>query len=71
METPKDKKELHTFLGMATYMSSFIPKLADHTAPLRGLLKENVEIICMEFITLESFSEGEVHDLYSNDPGVL
>ena len=31
METPKDKKELHTFLGMATYMSSFIPKLADHT----------------------------------------
>ena len=45
METPKDKKELHTFLGMATYMSSFIPKLADHTAPLRDLLKENVEFV--------------------------
>ena len=33
VEPPKDKKELHTFLGMATYMSSFIPNLADHTAP--------------------------------------
>ena len=28
---------------MATYTSSFIPKLADHTAPLRDLLKENVD----------------------------
>jgi len=28
---------------MATYMSSFIPNLADHTAPLRNLLKENVD----------------------------
>ena len=45
MKTPKDKKELHTFLGMATYMSSFIPKLADHTAPLRDLLKENVDFV--------------------------
>ena len=43
LEPPKDKKELHTFLGMATYMSSFIPNLADHTAPLRNLLKENAD----------------------------
>ena len=42
LEPPKDK-ELHTFLGMATYMSSFIPNLADHTAPLRNLLKENAD----------------------------
>ena len=41
-EQPKDKRELHTFLGMATYMSSFIPNLADHTTSLRNLLKENV-----------------------------
>ena len=33
MGTPKDKKELHTFLGMATYMGSFIPKLADILDP--------------------------------------
>jgi len=43
LEPPKDKKELYTLLGMATYMSSFIPNLADHTAPLRNLLKENVD----------------------------
>ena len=43
LESPKDKGELHTFLGMITYMSSFIPNLADHTAPLRNLLNENVD----------------------------
>ena len=51
LNPPKDK-ELHTFLGMTTYMSSFIPNLADRTAPLRNLLKENVD--CMESITFES-----------------
>ena len=45
LEPPKDKKELHTFLGMATYMNSFIPNLADHTALLRNLLKENVDFV--------------------------
>jgi len=45
LEPPKGKKELHTFLGMATYMSSFFPNLADHTAPLRNLLKENVDFV--------------------------
>ena len=43
LEPPKDKKELHTFLGMETYMSSFIPNLDDHSTPLRNLLKENVD----------------------------
>lgn len=43
LEPPKHKKKLHTFLEMVTYMSSFIPNLADHTAPLRNLLKENVD----------------------------
>ena len=43
LEPPKDKKEPHTSRRMATFMSSFIPKLADQTAPLRDLLKENVD----------------------------
>ena len=42
LEPPKDK-ELQTFMGMATYISSIIPNLVDHTAPLRNLLKENVD----------------------------
>ena len=37
LEPPKDKKELHTFLGMATYMSSFIPNLADLVKRMRQL----------------------------------
>ncbi|CAB3999905.1 Hypothetical predicted protein [Paramuricea clavata] len=43
METPKDKKELHTFLGMVNYLASFMPNLANHTAPLRELLRDNVD----------------------------
>ena len=45
LEPPKDKKELHILLGKVTYMSSFIPNLADHTAPLRNLLKENIDFL--------------------------
>ena len=30
---------------MATYLSSFILNLADHTAPLRNLLKESVDFV--------------------------
>ena len=47
LEQLKGKKELRTFLGMTTYMSSFIPKLANYTAPLCELLIE----FCLEFIT--------------------
>ena len=43
LEPPKDKKELHTFLGMVMYMSSFFPNLTDYTAPLRNLMKENID----------------------------
>ncbi|XP_019628682.1 PREDICTED: uncharacterized protein K02A2.6-like [Branchiostoma belcheri] len=43
MEEPRDEKELRSFLGLIQYMSSFIPRLADHTASIRELLKEDVE----------------------------
>jgi len=38
MNPPKDKKKLNTqfFMGMGTYMSSFIHKVAVHTAPPRN-----------------------------------
>ena len=41
METPKDKQELHTFLGMTTYLSDHIPKFSEKTAILRDLLKQD------------------------------
>lgn len=45
MEPPNDKKELRSFLGLIQYMGSFIPKLADHTANLRELLKEDMQYV--------------------------
>ena len=39
---PKDKKELHRFLGMTTYFVKFIPNLAKETHPLRKLLEKDV-----------------------------
>ena len=64
LEPPKDKKELHTFLRMATYiMSSFIPKLADHIAPLTDLLKENVDFA---WNPLHSKAFEKVKSLISN-----
>ena len=43
LEASKDKKEHHTFLGMATYISSVNLHVAYHNAPLRNLLKENID----------------------------
>ena len=43
IDLPKDKKELHTFLGMVNYLAPFMPNLASHTAPLRELLKDDVD----------------------------
>ena len=41
MVAPKDAKGLQQFLGIATYMSPFIPHLSQHTADLRELTKKN------------------------------
>ena len=72
--SPESKTELQEFLGMVTYMSPFIPKLAEHTANLRNLLKKGIDyvwsesherefrkikgLICQE-TTLTYFSVGE------------
>ena len=41
MPYPTCKKELQEFLGLITYLSPFIPNLADKTHILRGLLKKD------------------------------
>lgn len=41
MPEPRDKKELQRFLGMVTYLHSFIPSLSEVTSPLRIMLKGN------------------------------
>ena len=54
--SPESKTELQEFLGMVTYMSPFIPKLAEHTASLRSLLKER-GCLCVDRITRARFSK--------------
>ena len=39
------KKELQEFLGLITYLSPFIPNLADKTHALRGLLKKDAPFL--------------------------
>lgn len=43
MAEPGNKEELRRFLGIITYLSRYIPKLSVLNAPLRKLLKEDVE----------------------------
>ena len=43
MEQPKDKKELHTYLGFINYLAPFVPSLVSHTALLKEHLKANVD----------------------------
>ena len=45
MDTPTNKAELLRFLGMANYLSKFMPRLSDKCAPLRELLQEKNEWI--------------------------
>lgn len=42
MPIPKDKNGVQRLLGMATYVSKFIPNFSEVTAPLRSLLKKDV-----------------------------
>lgn len=54
---------------MVTYMSSFIPKLADHTAPLRDLMKGNVDFaITFESLTATSLAYYHRKEPVVNDP---
>ena len=73
MTKPADADELREFLGIATYMSPFIPRLSANTATLRDLIKKDAlfawnsshdkafestkKVICRE-VTLACFNPG-------------
>ena len=42
MPSPQSKEDVQRFLGLLTYLSPFIPQLADNTHVLRSLVKEDV-----------------------------
>ena len=41
MKSPETKGDLQRFLGLLTYLGTFIPNLSTRAAPLRDLLKDN------------------------------
>ena len=43
MERPTNAKQLATFLGMITYIAKFIPNVSNYTAPLRSLVKKDID----------------------------
>lgn len=43
LPSPTNVKELQNVLGIITYLSPFIPRLSDLTAPMRDLLKKEAE----------------------------
>lgn len=43
MESPQNKKELETYMGMFTYLSQYCPQLAEKSANIRELLKKDSE----------------------------
>ena len=48
MQNPQNKKELQTFLGMANYLSKFVPNLSTLTEPLRELDRKDFEWLWLQ-----------------------
>ena len=65
MDAPKGRSELETILGMVTYLTRFAPNLATLTAPLRNLLKKD-----LEFVWNESHDEAfqKIKDVLTDSP---
>lgn len=43
MPEPKNVREVQMILGLCSYLSEFVPKLAELTAPLRKLIKKDIK----------------------------
>ena len=43
MPSPTDIDQVRRFLGLITYLAKFVPNMSDLTAPIRVLLKKDVE----------------------------
>ena len=65
MHAPKDRSELVTILGMVTYLTRFALNLATLTAPLRNLLKKDVEFVWNES-HVEAFQK--IKDVLTDSP---
>ena len=65
MRSPTNKEELQRFLGMATYLSKFIPNYSEISAPLRVLLEKNTE---WHWDTQQMQALNQLKDMATNHP---
>ena len=65
MRSPTNKEELQRFLGMATYLSKFIPNYSEISAPLRVLLEKNTE---WHWDTQQMQALNQLKDMATNYP---
>uniref|UniRef100_A0A8C9XI52 Reverse transcriptase/retrotransposon-derived protein RNase H-like domain-containing protein n=1 Tax=Sander lucioperca TaxID=283035 RepID=A0A8C9XI52_SANLU len=65
MAPPTDKEGVRRFLGFVTYLSKFIPNLSEEDAPLRQLIKSNVEF---SWQPAQEKAFGRLKDLCSHPP---
>ena len=68
MESPENKGELETFLGMVNYLAKFAPNLAEITTPMRNLLTNNVEF---SWDQPQADAFQKVKDLITQTPGPI
>eukprot|EP00794_Sanderia_malayensis_P014552 gene14552-16054_t len=56
MPIPKTKTDLQRFLGMINYLAKFVPNLSQITAPLRNLLKKDIQF-CLQKPQFDAIAE--------------
>ena len=64
MPPPESDSELHTFIGLATYLGPFIPKLSEKTGHLRQLLHKEPPF---EWLPCHREAFDNVKDMISED----
>jgi hypothetical protein len=78
MPVPQNKEDLQRFLGMMTYLSSFIPNFSKHSQPLRELVKKDVpfeftdyHICCFEALKTSVSASTNLKFFDASKPTVL
>jgi hypothetical protein len=65
MLEPRNKNDVQRFLGFVNYLGKFCPGLAEHTEPLRTLLRKKTEFM-WEKPQIDAF--GKIKELVVNSP---
>ena len=65
LKTPDSREKVETLLGLVNYMAKFAPNLAEVTAPIRSLLKKEVEFL---WDAPQEIALSKVKDIITQSP---